>query len=333
MIALNNTTGPEERPLLLRAIRDMGPAPSMTYLQLYCLEISVHELYSSVFVNFPRLNYLDLSDSNIHDGGEPPPRKRASTAIEILILSHIEGSSSSVFDYILGSCPKLQRLQCFSSEPSYDIIKHLCIYYPSLEGLGFGFVRQDRNRHSNTIMSDDNPLRLTTSLQSASFNRINDEALVDLIVYGSSRTLSALKLSTSAISDICFCRLAAASAWSSLRRLKLDMIIGLTELGLFRFLQTCTQLEELSLKRIADMVITDRVLDLFGQLDCLSNITYEQPDRVIPDTVRRLIVKKYTVLNSRGNISTHLRLAFNSHTRVNIRFPTKMSVDTLLHRG
>ncbi|KAI8145385.1 hypothetical protein BJV82DRAFT_603475 [Fennellomyces sp. T-0311] len=309
-LELNNTSGPEERLLLLRALRNMGSMPTMTFLQLYCLEISLPDVLQ-LFTLFPNLSYLDLSDSVIFDnGGVVSP---VQIRVKDLTLNHIEGSSSPVFDCLIQSCPQLERFNCRGSQPSYDIISHLNRHVRSLKSLAYGVVRDYFPTPA-----------LETALASVILEQVGDQDLAAVVAHAYP-TLSNMEIRSSFITDACVSQL-ASRIWPALRQIDLNTLCGITLQGLFVLLDACPRLEKLSFKNVRWWCITDSTLDRWAQYEHLVNIRYSgQLDEITPAAVRRLVDAKCAKLR---NQHATLHLEFNAHTRIHIQFPT--AVDTII---
>lgn len=315
---------------MLRALRSMGTITSLTFLQLYCLNMTLYDIDTILFTNFPNLQYLDLSDSCIYGTAHPKNNSTtiATTNIRELTLSNIERGSSSVFEYLLRSCPKLERLNCYNAYPSYHIIQLLSQYHASLTTLGFGY----RPTNVGEGGEPERVHQLTTAVQSISLRRVTDIAFTGVVLYGSCTTMTSLHLHACNISDECIRRLAENSnpTFPQLKQLHLIIVNDLTEFGLEDLLLTCTPcLEKLVIKRAPDMILSDHTLDAFSLVASLVDITYDQPDQVSPTAIRRLVTDKHILLNRVGTFCK-LHLAFNYHTRLTVHFPTQMSVDALL---
>lgn len=307
---------------MLRALRSMGTITSLTFLQLYCLDMTLHEIDTILFTNFPNLQYLDLSDSCIYDT-YLEHNNPVATNIRELTLSNIDQSTSSAFEYILRSCPKLERLECYNAHPSYRIIQLLSQYCSSLTTLGFGY-------RPNLGVQSAERIQLMTAVHSMSLRQITDSLFTGIVSYGSCTTLTSLNLHACAISDECIGLLADSNtSFPQLKSLHLIMIHELTEFGLEALLSACTHLQQLVIKRASDIIISDFTLDAFSRLESLVDITYEQPDQVTPMAIRRLVTDRHILLNRAGDFCK-LHLAFNYHTRLTVHFPTQMSVDALL---
>lgn len=322
---------------MLRALRSMGTITSLTFLQLYCLNMTLYDIDTILFTNFPNLQYLDLSDSCIHDTSYYHHHNKntmaTTTNIRELTLSNIERGSSSVFEYLLRSCPKLERLNCYNAIPSYHIIQLLSQYHASLTTLGFGYRPNNHRGEGGGAPERVHP-PLTTAVRSISLRRVTDIAFTGVVFYGSCTTLTSLHLHACNISDECIRRLAEnnnnLSTFPQLKQLHLIMVNDLTEFGLDELLLACTpRLEQLVIKRAPDMILSDHTLDTFSLVASLVDITYDQPDQVSPMAIRRLVTDKHILLNRVGTFCK-LHLAFNYHTRLTVHFPTQMSVDALL---
>lgn len=319
---------------MLQALRSMGTITSLTFLQLYCLNMTLYDIDTILFTNFPNLQYLDLSDSCIYGTAHHPKNNNnttiATTNIRELTLSNIERGSSSVFEYLLRSCPKLERLHCYNAYPSYHIIQLLSQYHASLTTLGFGYRPNVEEGGSES----ESVHQLTTAVQSISLRRVTDIAFTGVVLYGSCTTMTSLHLHACNISDECIRRLAENNnnnpTFPQLKQLHLIMVNDLTEFGLEDLLLACTpRLEKLVIKRAPDMILSDHTLDAFSLVASLVDITYDQPDQVSPMAIRRLVTDKHILLNRIGTFCK-LHLAFNYHTRLTVHFPTQMSVDALL---
>ncbi|KAI9477073.1 hypothetical protein BDB00DRAFT_879526 [Zychaea mexicana] len=350
-LELNNTSGPEERLLLLRALRNIGPMTAMSYLQLYCLEINMDDVVH-LFDLFPNLTYLDLSDSVLYDSGDYTSsipsgpahrhhryhhynqRYHRTTRLKSLTLNHIEGASSAVFGCLLQSCPQLEQFHCRGALLSYEIIQHLNRYNRSLRVLAYGLCAgHHADQHDFVIPPP--PVMLEIGLESVLLEQVNDQDLAAIVSYSAYHyTLSKLDIRSCFIPDDTMAQLLLNSSssnggWSSLRQLDLSSVTGLSLPGLFTFLDACPNLEKLSFKDIPWWRVTNATLDRWTHYKNLVDIRYfGQPESISQAAIQQLIAAKYAVLQQQRPGALHFE--FNRHTRIHIQFPTQYSVDDLI---